>query len=571
MPMIPEDEIERIKRGTDLAAVIRARGVELKASGHDLVGRCPFHDDHDPSMRVTPGKGLWRCMSCGATGNVIQFVQRFDGVSFRHAYELLKTGKLSAMSAPTTGAPLKKSTVPRLESPLTPDADDQAALRQVLDYYHARLAENPAALAYLKKRGIGAEAVAAFKIGFVDRTLGLRLPQKNRAEGAALRERLTRLGILRDTGHEHLRGRVVFPVVAESGEIGTVYGRAIDDGGKHDRHLFLPGPQRGVFNPAALRSAEVIVTEGIIDALTFWSAGFRHVTTGYSAKALPEELVEALVAAKVRRVVIAYDRDKAGDEGAAAVAAQLAAYGVETTRVLFPPGQDANAYALAVQPADKALGVLLRSAVPVGELRSLPSKPEVSSSADPRAPSSLAAKAASVAAPVARESVPPSTPSEAAKEENLPAVPAAPVAAVSAVDVLKNEADEIELGVGDRRYRVRGLAKNTGFESLRVSLRAACGERWHLDTLDLCSARQRESFITAAAVETALKPELLKRDLGKVLGALEEMQEARLKAEAAPKKDEPGMSAEEREAALALLRAPDLLDFLHPLSMKDAA
>lgn len=587
MPMIPEDEIERIKREADLAAVIRARGVELKASGHDLVGRCPFHDDHDPSMRVTPGKGLWRCMSCGATGNVIQFVQRFDGVSFRHAYELLKTGKLSALSAPTTGAPLKKSTVPRLESPLTPDADDQAALRQVLDYYHARLAENPAALAYLKKRGIGAEAVAAFKIGFVDRTLGLRLPQANRKEGAAIRERLTRLGVLRDTGHEHLRGRIVFPVVAESGEIGTVYGRAIDDGGKHDRHLFLPGPQRGVFNPAALRSAEIIITEGIIDALTFWGAGFRHVTTGYSAKALPEELLGALVAAKVRRVVIAFDRDKAGDEGAAAVAAQLAAYGIEAARVLFPPGQDANAYALAVTPPEKSLGVLLRSALPLGEVRS---KPAVSSSHVAPAPSSLAAKAASVAAERVPASVPPSTPSEAAKDEarqcgNGHAAgvapersagvstgghplgagannekPSAPVAAVSAVEVIKNDADEIELGVGDRRYRVRGLAKNTGFESLRVSLRAACGERWHLDTLDLCSARQREGFITAAAVETQLKPELLKRDLGKVLGALEELQEARLKADAAPKKEEPGMSAQEREAALALLNDPQLLD-----------
>ena len=147
-------------------------------------------------------------------------------------------------------------------------------------------------------------------------------------------------------------------------------------------------------------------------------------------------------------------------------------------------------------------------------------------------------------------------PKEAAKEEKT----SAPVAEANAVDVLKNEPDEIELGVGDRRYRVRGLAKNTGFESLRVSLRAACGERWHLDTLDLCSARQRESFIAAAAVETALKPELLKRDLGKVLGALEAMQEARLKAEVAPKKTEPGMSAQERDAAIALLRDPKLLD-----------
>lgn len=208
MPMIPDDEIERIKRETDLAAVIRSRGVELKPQGGDLVGLCPFHDDHSPSLRVTPGKGLWRCMSCNATGNVIQFVQRFDGVSFRHAFELLKSGKLSALSGPATGAPVKKSTVPKLASPLAAEADDQAALRQVLNYYHARLKENPPALAYLQKRGIRSEeAIATFRIGFVDRTLGLRLPQANRKEGAALRERLTRLGILRDTGHEHLRGR----------------------------------------------------------------------------------------------------------------------------------------------------------------------------------------------------------------------------------------------------------------------------------------------------------------------------------------------------------------------------
>ena len=569
MPMIPEDEIERVKREIDLAAVIRARGVELKAQGGDLVGRCPFHDDHDPSLRVTPAKGLWRCMSsaCGATGNVIQFVQKFDGVSFRHAYELLKNG--AAFNGAPTCAPLKKATVPKLPPPVKPDADDQAALRQVLDYYHERLKENPAALAYLKRRGIGAEAVEAFRIGFVDRTLGLRLPQANRKEGALVRERLQRLGILRDTGHEHLRGRVVFPVIAENGEIGTVYGRAIDDGGKHDRHLFLPGPQRGLFNPAALRSPELILTEGIIDAVTFWGAGFRNVTTGYSAKALPEELLAALVAAKVSRVLVAFDRDEAGEKGAAEVAAQLGQYGVECCRVLFPHGQDANSYALAVTPAEKSLGVLLRAALPMGE-QAVPasvrrgvvaatSKTEVSSLHDTRAPSSLAAKAASVAAEPVPAFVPSSTPNEAAREEK-PASPTVPVVAVNAVEVLKNDAEEIELGVGDRVYRVRGLAKNSGFESLRVSLRVLCGERWHMDTLDLCSARQRDGFIAAAASETALKPELLKRDLGRVLMKLEELHEARLRAAVAPAKAAPTISESEREAALALLRDPRLLD-----------
>ena len=509
MPMIPDAEIDRIKRDTDLAAVVRTRGIELK-SRHggtgDLVGLCPFHDDHEPSMRVTPGKGLWRCMSCGATGNVIQFVQKFDGVSFRHAFELLKDGAAFTLppSAPS-GQPLKKTTVPRLSAPVATDADDQAALKQVLDYYHERLAQNQPALDYLKKRGINDEAMAVFGLGFVDRTLGLRLPQKNRKEGAEMRERLTRLGIIRQTGHEHLRGRITFPVIADDGIIGTVYGRAIDDKGKHDRHLFLPGPQSGIWNHAALKSPEIIITEGIIDALTFWCAGFQNVTTGYSAKTLPEELLDALITAKTQRVLIAFDRDEAGDKGATEVAAQLTAHGIECYRVMFPHGQDANRYALNVTPANRSLGILLRSAVPMEQgtqgaalQPGRVSDPAPVNASTLRVPASslLAAKAASDDAP-----------KQAAKEEvsSLP----------HTIDVIKDEPDEILLGVGDRRYRVRGLAKNTGFESLKVSLRIACGELNHLDTLDLCVARQRESFIVAAATETTLKPELIKRDLGK--------------------------------------------------------
>jgi DNA primase catalytic core len=557
MPMIPEDELERIKRETDLAAVIRARGVELKPSGGDLVGRCPFHDDHDPSMRVTPGKGLWRCMSCGATGNVIQFVQKFDGVSFRHAYELLKTGKLAALSGPSTGAPLKKSTVPRLESPLAPDADDQAALRQVLDYYHARLKENPVALAYLKKRGIAAEVIDTFRLGFVDRTLGLRLPNNQRKEGAEMRARLTRLGLLRDTGHEHLRGRIVFPVMTETGEIGTVYGRAIDEKGKHDRHLFLPGPQRGVFNASALRSPEVILTEGIIDALTFWGAGFKYVTTGYSAKALPEELLDALVKAKVQRVFIAYDRDEAGDKGAAEVAAQLLPRGIECRRVLFPHNQDANAYALKVTPPEKSLAVLLNAAVWLGRGQAVPAPvlrgvvAATSSDASMPAPSSLAAKAAEVAAVPAPEVT--ATPNEAAKEKN-----SASSASSAVQPALMQNGEYWFLILDNREYRVGGLEKTLGSDALKITLRLKVGDRFHLDSLDLAKDGERRRFIERAAEETGLHADLLKRDVGRLLLAVEQaLIEIARPAEAAP--TAVVLTPEERAEALTWLQAPDLI------------
>jgi DNA primase catalytic core len=561
MPMIPEDEIERIKRETDLAAVVRARGIELKPYGGDLVGLCPFHPDTHPSLHVTAGKGLWRCMSCGATGNAIQFVQRFDGVSFRHAFELLKGGGAAAFAGAPTCQPVKKTTVPRLASPLSADADDQAALHQVLDYYHARLRENPVALAYLKKRGIAdEEAIAAFRIGFVDRTLGLRLPQANRKEGAVSRERLQRLGLLRDTGHEHLRGRIVFPVVAESGEVGTVYGRAIDDGGKHERHLFLPGPQRGVWNPASLLSPEVIVTEGIIDALTFWCAGMRNVTTGYSAKALPEELLDALVAAKVARVVIAFDRDKAGEDGAEAVAAQLMARGIECRRVLFPHGHDANSYALAVTPPEKSLGVLLNAAQWMGKGQAVPAPvlrsvvAAASSDALTRAPSSLAAKAAELTAErMPAPKVKPAS-SEAAKEENPAAV------APSALSLVRNGEHEL-LVIDGREYRVGGLEKTLGTDALKITLRLKVGDRFHLDSLDLAKDGERRRFIERAAEETGLHADLLKRDVGRLLLAVEQAQGelARPAEEIAPVVM---LSEAERAEALVWLQAPDLIDRL---------
>lgn len=123
MPRIPDAKIDRIKRETDLAALVRSRGVELHKHGSkDFAGKCPFHPDEQPSFIVSPEKGLFHCMGCGAAGNAIQFVEKFDGVSFRHAFELLNAGP--AAFSPPADTPLKKATVPRLETPVRPAKPD---------------------------------------------------------------------------------------------------------------------------------------------------------------------------------------------------------------------------------------------------------------------------------------------------------------------------------------------------------------------------------------------------------------------------------------------------------------
>ena len=107
---------------------------------------------------------------------------------------------------------------------------------------------------------------------------------------------------------------------------------------------------------------ELIVCEALIDALTFWCAGFRNVTSAYGIEGVTDELVEAIQAADIRRVLIAFDRDEAGERGAAKLAERLMALGIDCLRVVFPKGMDANEYAAKVQPAAKSLGLLIRKA-----------------------------------------------------------------------------------------------------------------------------------------------------------------------------------------------------------------
>lgn len=559
MPRIPDAELERIKRETDLAALVRAKGVELKPhGGGHLAGRCPFHDDQTPSFIVTPGKNLFHCLGCGAGGSVIDFLMRRDGLSFRHAVEILR-----APSAVAFQAGLK--TVPKLAPPVAFDADDRTLLRQVLDYYQERLRQSPAALAYLKKRGLGSEeALATFQLGFADRTLGLRLPDKQRVAGAGIRARLEKLGLYRESGHEHLNGCLVVPVLDAEGAILGLYGRKIEKQSNGVRHLYLPGPHRGVWNPAALSAAalslskgEIILCEALLDALTFWENGHRNVTAAYGVEGFTQEIEDALVAAKVERVLIAFDRDEAGDRGAAKVAAKLEARGVECCRVLFPHGLDANEYALKVQPAEKALGLLLRSAVALSDRAPLPRRSAGADDAQAGAPSSSELAAKSLAAPAA---VTPS-PEGATKKEILgapkPAGEGGPVAAPS----LAPQGEHWLLTLDGREYRVGGLEKTLGTDTLKLTLRLKVGDRFHLDSLDLAKDGERRRFIERAAEETGLHADLLKRDTGRLLLAVETAQgELRRAAEKMGSGVEtPALSAEDRSEALTWLQAPDLV------------
>ncbi len=212
MARIPDTELDRLKREVSLVRLVESSGIELKKHGKDYLGLCPFHDDKEPSLVISPDKNLWHCLgACDEGGDVIQWVMKCQSVSFRHAVELLKDGD-AALSVPAS--PVKRNTIAKHPSSLAANPDDQKQLATVIDYYHETLKQSPEALNYLKSRGLDhPELIERFKLGYANRTLGYRLPEKNRKAGTEVRGQLQNIGILRKSGHEHFSGSLVIPVI----------------------------------------------------------------------------------------------------------------------------------------------------------------------------------------------------------------------------------------------------------------------------------------------------------------------------------------------------------------------
>jgi DNA primase catalytic core len=600
MPRVPKDEIERLKNEVSLVRLAEAAGVSLEKRGRDFVGRCPFHEDKTPSFVVSPEKNLWNCLgACGTGGDVIAFVMRREGVSFRHAVELLRgdDGPAAGTRQNRLPAEEKNAAAPGADTlkiaqrsraqkmaPLeTSSADDRALLNRVAGFYHETLKASPEAQAYLKKRGLdNVDMIDRFRLGYANRTLGYRLPAKTRAAGLELRTRLQTIGILRESGHEHFSGSLVIPILDAAENVAGMYGRKIIDNLRPGtaKHLYLPGEHRGVFNLAAFAaSEEMILCEALIDALTFWSAGYRNVTAAYGVNGFTDEILAALKSNNVRRVLIAYDRDGAGVAGGVEAAAKLNAAGVEAFRILFPKGMDANEYALAVKPAGASLGALIRSAEWMGK-GERPAAVLQSSAPAPAARSEEAAKektseraAPFIGAPtpmnssLAADAEPAA--SDAVEAEalssppDIPEPPASPVPSAPPEIAAEVREHEVTFDFGDRHWRVRGLAKNMSYETLRVNVlvrRAVAGaEAFHVDALDLYNAKHRGAYVAQAAGELGLSIDTVKADLARVLLKLEELQDAQIKSALDTKPAVPAMTAEEEREALDLLRAPDLL------------
>ncbi len=417
-----------------------------------------------------------------------------------------------------------------------------------------------------------------------------------------MRGRLQRLGVMRESGHEHFNGSIVIPVLNSSGEVAEMYGRKITPNlreGTPD-HLYLPGAHAGVWNEEALAaSKEIVLCESLIDALSFWCAGIRNVTASYGINGFTADHRRAFEKHGTERVYIAYDRDEAGEKAAAALAPELMGMGIECFRVQFPKGMDANEYSLRVQPAAKSLAVLINKSEWLGkgqrpETRSLEpmAEPEIEPQPEPikAATKEELSEEESILAEIDAQTESQIEAAADPAEEELEPAPAASPADLSnhvlplaaelepvapqeltaapapSIDVpVERRGDDIFLTLGTRRYRIRGLNKNMAQEVIKVNIlvsgRTPRGESvFHVDTLDLYSARQRSVFTKQAGEELGIKEETVRRDLGQVLLKLEELQDEQIREALAPKEEGVTISEKDRADAMELLRDPRLLE-----------
>ncbi|WP_303309317.1 DNA primase [Escherichia coli] len=521
MARIPEAELQHLKAAVSLVAVVQAQGRQLVKKGKDFTTLCPFHDEKTPSCVISPEKNLYHCFGCNAGGSVLNWVMQTEKLSLRKAAERLK----AELGDNPAVVPLVTKDEPEIFA--EDEAGRQQLLSRVVAFYHHTLLNAPEAVAYLEKRRLNhPELVAAFKLGFANRTLPYRLPAVKSRAGEKIRARLKGVGVLRESGHEHFTGSLVVPVMDLNGQIREMYGRKIGNDLRKGTalHLYLPGAHGGVWNEQALIGSSVVVLcESLIDAMSFWVAGVRNVTAAYGVNGFTDEMRAALRAHGVKQVLIAYDNDPAGNEAAVKLASSLAADGIATFRVLFPAGMDANGYLCSVAEPEQAFSVLLDGAVPMGDLADAASiAPQASAE-----PAHLTALAADVAA--------------------LPAV-SAPAPGVSAETLADGE---LMVALPGERWTIRGVSRKPNAAAMKVNAQVLDTESGVVfaDSVDMMSARSRGGYARAAAAELGLAEGELRRSLGKVLLALEHWQSAPQPENAAPE-----MTPEDRDAALELLR-----------------
>lgn len=321
-----------------------AKRVQLRRNGTESSGLCPFHNEKTPSFTVSDTKGFYHCFGCGAHGSVIDWAMETEGLTFPDAVRRLAAD--ANLEVPVE-RPEDKAATARRQS-----------LHEILDaacaWYQKALAspEGVAARNYLANRGLEADVIASFRLGYAPDGRG-RLRTAMQQAGAT-DDQLVEAGLMkRPEGGGALRDyffdRVMFPITDERGRVVGFGGRTMGDSSAKylnspDTEIFHKGAL--LYNLASARAAAkpagtIIAAEGYMDVIALHRAGLAHAVAPLGT-AMTERQLELLWRV-TDEPVLCFDGDNAGLRAAARAAERalpLLKPGKSLRFVGLPPGED---------------------------------------------------------------------------------------------------------------------------------------------------------------------------------------------------------------------------------------
>ena len=337
---IVADDIAKVRAATDIVAVI-AEHTEIKRSGRQWMARCPLHGERTPSLSVAPEKGVYYCFGCQRSGDAITFVQEIEGLDFAGAVEMLAARAGIQLHYTTHDESAARSRRKRLLE----------AVEKARDFYHQRLLDGRdggAARHYLRSRGYDGDLVRRWKIGWAPDG-GEVLARYLRLSDEDLRD--SGLGRINSRGRQYdfFRGRVLFPISDERGDVVGFGGRVMPDadGPKYlntsaearvyDKSRVLYGLHE--HRRQIVKEGQAVVCEGYTDVIGCAEAGIE-LAVATCGTALTEDHIRLLKRFSASKLVLAFDADAAGAAAAARVYAWERQFELEVLVADLPPGQD---------------------------------------------------------------------------------------------------------------------------------------------------------------------------------------------------------------------------------------
>lgn len=332
---LSDDFKELVRSRTDIVQLVGERvALQSRHGGRELVGLCPFHDDHDPSLRVNPERQSYKCWACGEGGDCFAFVQKIENVEFREALELLATRAGLEMPRYGRGGDGR--------NPEGVNAGGKPTRKELFDAlawaegeFHSCLRtaeEGAAARAYLESRGFTRESIERFRLGFAPadgQFLQRRATQRFKTPKAATTLLSTvRLIAARAEGngyYDYFRGRVMFPIRDPAGRTVAFGGRVLP-GAATNAGKYVNSAESGLFaknrvvfaldvaRDAIVKRDAAVVMEGYADCIMAHQFGITNAVATLGT-ALTDNHVAAL-RRFTRKVILVFDGDKAGKEAA---------------------------------------------------------------------------------------------------------------------------------------------------------------------------------------------------------------------------------------------------------------